>query len=180
MGETRADLIDQLLVMDAQDGSRRAMRLLVERWQGRLWRYARRLAGDEAAADVTQETWLAIIKGLRRLHDPVSFKAWAYRIATNKALDHRNARRPVALQVEQASGDATAHDVDRLTLGECFARLKAASRAVLALYYFEHLSVSEISGVLKVPAGTVKSRLYAAREELKRLWPGEPAKESEQ
>ena len=79
---------DQLLVMEAQDGDVRAMEALVRRWQKRLWQHALRLTDDrEAAWDVTQQTWLGIIKGLRRLNDPARFRAWAYRITTNQAMD---------------------------------------------------------------------------------------------
>ena len=69
-------IIDQILVMDAQDGDARAMEKLVARWQKRLWHYAYRLTGTtEGAWDVTQESWLGIIIGLRRLHDPANFRA---------------------------------------------------------------------------------------------------------
>ena len=81
-------LVDEILVMDCQSGSVKALEILVSRWQKRLWRYAYRLVGDtEAAWDITQDSWLGIIKGLRKLHDPANFKAWAYRITTNKSID---------------------------------------------------------------------------------------------
>jgi RNA polymerase sigma-70 factor (ECF subfamily) len=53
---------------------------------------------------------------------------------------------------------------------ELIQRLKDDSRAVLSLYYFEQLSIPEISDVLNIPQGTVKSRLFKARGELKQLW----------
>jgi len=65
---------DQLLVMDAQDGNTKAMEALVSRWQKKLWRHAFRLTADpQAAWDVTQQSWLGIIKGLRKLNDPANF-----------------------------------------------------------------------------------------------------------
>ncbi len=61
-------IIDQLLVMDAQDGDAQAMEKLVSRWQKRLWQHAFRLTSDSQAAwDVTQQSWLGIIKGLQKL-----------------------------------------------------------------------------------------------------------------
>jgi len=88
MAKECSDVEDQLLVMDAQDGDRGAMETLVSRWQKRLWRHAFRLTGDRQAAwDVTQQSWLGIIKGLSNFHDPANFGAWAFRIATNKAID---------------------------------------------------------------------------------------------
>ena len=88
MDSSVQQLVDEILVMDAQDGKARAMEMLVSRWQKRLWQYAYRLTGNaEGAWDVTQQSWLGIIKGLRKLHDPASFKAWAYRITTNKSIN---------------------------------------------------------------------------------------------
>ena len=83
-----AEIEDHLLVMDAQDGDRKALEQLVRRWKKRLWQHAYRLTADpQAAWDVTQQSWLGILKGLRKLHDPARFKAWAYRITTHKAID---------------------------------------------------------------------------------------------
>jgi RNA polymerase sigma factor (sigma-70 family) len=49
-------------------------------------------------------------------------------------------------------------------------RLKSDSRVILSLYYFEQLNIPEISIALNIPSGTVKSRMFTAREELKKLW----------
>jgi len=88
MKEERSSVEDQLLVMDAQDGDAQAMEKLVRRWQKRLWQHAYRLTSDSQAAwDITQQSWLGIIKGLRKLHDPAKFRSWAYRITTNKSID---------------------------------------------------------------------------------------------
>ena len=85
------EIEDQILVMDAQDGSVEAMEKLVGRWQERLWKYAYRLTADNQAAwDVTQQSWLGIVKGLRKLHDPAYFKPWAYKITTDKAINWIN------------------------------------------------------------------------------------------
>jgi RNA polymerase sigma-70 factor (ECF subfamily) len=68
-------LVDEILVMDCQSGSVKALDILVWRWQKRLWCYAYNLTGNsEAAWDITQESWLGIIKGLRKLHETVKNK----------------------------------------------------------------------------------------------------------
>lgn len=158
--------------MDCQDGSRKAMELLISRWQKRFWRYALRLTGNpEAAWDVTQESWLAIVRGISRLNDPARFGPWAYRIVTNKADDwiRKNVRRghlPVDFDREAPpSDDRQAGDLDTV-----LHRLSHRARSVLTLYYVEGFALSEIAGILHVPRGTVKSRLHAARSELKALW----------
>jgi RNA polymerase sigma factor (sigma-70 family) len=170
------ELIDQLLVMECQDGSAKALEALVSRWQKRLWRYAYRLTGNaEAAWEVTQESWLGVIRGLPRLNDPARFRPWVYRIVTHKARDwiarSAKARRR---QTEPVAEEPTPGPLpDQETADELqhiLARLPEAGRTVLTLYYLEGLAVAEIAKVLGIPAGTVKSRLHAARNELKALW----------
>jgi RNA polymerase sigma-70 factor, ECF subfamily len=171
MNKVITEIEDQLLVMDAQDGSAAAMEKLVRRWQERLWKYAFRLTADSQAAwDVTQQSWLGIIKGLKKLHDPANFKPWAYRITTNKAwnwIKQNRKEKYISLDdirdIEQKGQKDTG-------ITELIKRLEIKKQAVLNLYYFEQLTVSEISTALKIPKGTVKSRLANARKELKILW----------
>ena len=141
------------------------------RWQKRLWQHAYRLIGDtEAAWDVTQQTWLGIIRGLRKLRDPAYFRAWAYSITTNKAIDwikKSPAAKQVSIEDVQEPQQKQKQDAG---LKELLEKLEIRKRAVLSLYYFEQLSVPEVSAALGIPTGTVKSRLHNARRELKELW----------
>jgi RNA polymerase sigma-70 factor (ECF subfamily) len=164
-------LVDEILVLDAQSGSVRALEMLVSRWQKRLWQYAFNLTGDsEAAWDVTQESWLGIIRSLRRLNDPANFRAWAYKIVTNKASDWiKKKRRAKTASIEEWPDREQAAKKDT-GVRELLDKLDVGKQVVLSLYYFEQFSVSEISVALKIPKGTVKSRLHNARKELKELW----------
>ena len=166
---------NQLLVMDAQEGSRVALEELVRRWYTKLWQHARRLTSDRQAAwDITQRSWYDIIKGLRRLEDPARFAAWAYRITTHRAMDWlRTQRRQQHSPLPAVEPPCDCED-DSAEVREALLQLKESSRVVLTLYYWEQLSIAEISIVLEIPAGTVKSRLYKARQELKSLWDGTP------
>ena len=156
--------------MDCQSGNVKALEKLVSRWQKRLWRYAYNLTGDtEAAWDITQDSWLGIIKGLRKLHDPANFKAWAYRITTNKSVDWIRKRKAVThISIEEIE-DHQHKETEDIGVKELLGELDVRKRAVLGLYYFEQLSIPEISAALKIPKGTVKSRLHGARKELKEL-----------
>ena len=161
----------QLLVMAAQDGSREALEKLVVLWQKKLWHYVFRFTGDvHASWDITQQCWLEILKGLKKLRDPKNFKAWAYRIATNRTMNWLKRRKknryinPESIEVDSNKKD------DDLQVKELVRRLKSDSRVILSLHYFEQLSISEISIATNIPEGTVKSRLFTAREELKQLW----------
>lgn len=176
MGRIKEQLIDEILVMDCQSGRIKAMEMLVSRWQKRLWRYAYRLTGDsDAAWDVTQEGWLGIIRGIRRLDDPARFKAWAYRIITNKVNDWIRKSKAVSRRgadpinqgqavPEQARSDSASD------LHAIMHRLPAEHRMILSLYHLEGLGIAEVARVLQIPTGTVKSRLHKARRELKELW----------
>jgi RNA polymerase sigma-70 factor (ECF subfamily) len=176
MRDAAGQLVDELLVMEAQSGNRNAFEALVSRWQKRLWQYAHRLTGSsEGAWDVTQESWLGIVRGIRRLNDPARLRPWLYRIVTNKANDWiRTAAQIRALPTEVAPRRAPdgPSGVDVSTdLEGILRQLPVRSRVVLTLYYLEGLGLSEVARVLDVPAGTVKSRLYHARNEFKELWP---------
>jgi RNA polymerase sigma-70 factor (ECF subfamily) len=171
MNRLRLDIEDQLLVMDAQDGDAKAMESLVGRWQKRLWHHAYRLTGDEQGAwDITQQSWLGIIKSLRRLHDPASFGSWAYRITTNKSIDWiKKSRRASEISIDQIQ-ERGQEDKEETGIKELLQRIDMRKRVVLSLYYFEQLSVAQISTALRIPKGTVKSRLANARKELRELW----------
>ena len=164
-------LVDEILVMDCQRGSVKAMEMLVSRWQKRLWKYAYNMTGDtEAAWDITQESWLGIIKGLRKLQDPASFKAWAYRITTNKSIDWIKKNRTIKrIGLDETQNNQHKDEKDA-GIKELLEKLDIKKKAVLNLFYFEQLSVLEIGITLKIPKGTVKSRLHSSRKELKELY----------
>ena len=171
MHGTSEQLIDEILVMDCQSGRAKALELLVRRWQKRLWHHAYRLVGDsEAAWDVTQQSWVGIIKGLRKLRDPARFRAWAYRITTNQAVDWiKNDSSTQHFDIDEIP-DPPGGETKEFGLKELLERLDVKRRAVLSLYYLEELSVAEVGIALNIPEGTVKSRLASARKELKALW----------
>jgi RNA polymerase sigma-70 factor (ECF subfamily) len=164
-------VVDELLVMDAQDGDAGAMEKLVSRWQKRLWQHAFRLTDDaQAAWDVTQQSWLGIIKGLPKLDDPANFRAWAYRITTNKAIDWiKKSKKAKHVGLDEVQ-DKQQEDKKYSDIKELLGKLDLEKRTVLSLYYFEQLSISDISAALNIPKGTIKSRLHSARKELKALW----------
>ncbi len=171
MSRSVDQLVDEILVMDAQDGKARAMEMLVSRWQKRLWQHALRLTADEQAAwDVTQQSWLGIIKGLRKLREPESFRAWAYKITTNKSVDWIRKNKAVKQISIDEIHDHQQKEKKDTGIRELLQKLDVRKRAVISLYYFEQLTIPEVSAALKIPKGTVKSRLDKARKELKVLY----------
>ncbi|HVS15144.1 MAG TPA: RNA polymerase sigma factor [Thermoanaerobaculia bacterium] len=181
--KTSETVMDELLVLRAQEGDMRALSLLAGRWNDRFLAHAWRLTGDrDAGRDVVQEAWLAIVRRLPTLGDVSRFRAWAYRIVGNKSRDWIRGRRRRRAGVERLSREP----IDAVTDPEAaqsqepggepetgrlraeLRRLDAEHRVVLSLFYLEGLKVREIADALELPRGTVKSRLFYAREQLRR------------
>jgi RNA polymerase sigma-70 factor (ECF subfamily) len=169
--------LDEYLVSMSQAGSIEALDGLARRWTPRLLRYAARVLGDsgdaaDAARDVVQDTWVGVIRGLRGLRDPAQFPAWIYGIATRRCVDAIRAntrrRRNEAEAGEVASSGTGLTSEQQIDLADAIRGLPPIHRAVLHLFYREDLSVDEIASVLRIPVGTVKSRLHHARDALKR------------
>ena len=162
-----------LLVLQSQDGDAKAFADLVRHWQNPLWNHARRLTGDDGAADdVLQDTWAAVVKGLPRLEDVDAFPKWVFKITTYKCHDWvRKQQRHRWLKLEflrETSRKATIRWPDAADiLGVEIETLSVKHRTVVSLHYFEGFSINEIAQMLSVPAGTVKSRLGEARERIR-------------
>jgi RNA polymerase sigma-70 factor (ECF subfamily) len=169
-------VLDQYLVTLAQGGSRDAFERLARRWTPRLLRFAARTIGQsDAARDVIQEAWIGAIRGLNALEDSASFPAWMYGIVHRKCVDAlrvNERRRKLADRVRRemdAVGPGTTSALNKeLDLAPALASLSDEQRQVVGLFYGEDLSVAEIATVLSVPVGTVKSRLFHARELLRK------------
>lgn len=185
-GQVRNDkerLLDAYLAAAARTGDRQALGRLVERWQPKLLGHAYRLTGEaDLAADMAQEAWIEVMRGIARLDDTAAFPAWAMRIVTRRcarAIRSRQRRRAgnAAYAREPAPraespGRAEAR-ADLAPLHQAMARLPGDQRAALGLFYLEDMSVAEVAVALEVPVGTVKTRLMHARRKLRAQLEGE-------
>lgn len=180
MSRTHEDIQDELLVLQCQEGDAKALEAIIERWHPRLGRLAWRLTGErEAAQDIVQDAWLTIVRGIKRLDDPARFRSWAYRIVSNRCADwirrrvvQRKATNELKGAVSPTSQEATSINdaVDELALmRHALRELPDTQRAILSLHYLDEMSVAQIARVLSVPEGTVKSRLFHARNRLKQV-----------
>ncbi len=176
-GEALADelLADELLAVRCQLGEPAAFDALVDRWHEPLWRYVRRLSdGEEAAADVVQDVWLRVLRGMPQLRDPARLRAWLFGIARRAVLDRvrRRYAEPEPLSVDDvdlAAPDDRDDLAEELALmHEELARLPFTEREVLALFYLQELTLGQIAEIVGAPVGTVKSRLFRARRMLRR------------
>lgn len=168
-------LREQVLVLRYQAGDATALEELVERYHGPLLYFVRRMVGDSRSAeDVLQDTWVAVVRDLRKLRNPGAFSAWLYRIARNKVYERlRKTTRvlPLSEEVEKAGApeeteNFSADDADRVH--ECLERLRAKHREVLVLRFLEQMSYQDIAVVVGCTLGTVRSRIHYAKRALRR------------
>jgi len=174
MPRTADDIADELLVLSAQAGEPRALESLVGRWHRVFLSHAGALLNSHAdALDCVQDAWVGIVRGLSRLDDPARFRAWAYRIVTNKCADRINQRQRERRDLRNAESAARAmpepspgrDDTDPLR--RAIDELDFDRQVMLRLFYVDGLAVHEIASVLALPVGTVKSRLHHTRNALR-------------
>jgi RNA polymerase sigma-70 factor, ECF subfamily len=183
---------DARLVEAAQRGDRDAFGDLVARYQDRLFNTMLRIAGShEDAADAVQDAFVQAYLKLESFRGEAQFFTWLYRIAMNVALGRRRRRRPMGSleAAKNAAGeepmDAAAGPRDRLLAEERAAQVHTAladlgegQRKILVLREIEGCSYEVIADILELPVGTVRSRLFRARlqlrDKLRSMW-GEEA-----
>lgn len=167
-------IFDELLILKCHEGDYRAFALLIKRWNKKLIYFACKFTHDiETAQDVVQNAWIAIHKGLYKLQDPSKFSTWAFRITYNKSMDAlRSAKNKseVTLNEKMDVEDSIEEDDSWNTISDLLKKLPEQYKLILTLFYLEQQSVKQIASVLKLPEGTVKSRIFYARELLKRKY----------
>ena len=174
---------DQLLVERVKRGEKRAFDALVVKYQSRIVNLVSRFVRNPAdALDVTQEAFLKAYRALPNFRGDSAFYTWLYRIAVNTAKNYLavQSRRPAegdagTGDIEQNEGDAalTEHDTPehllltdeiRATVVAAIEGLPEDLRTAIMLRELEGLSYEEIAVVMECPIGTVRSRIFRARE----------------
>jgi RNA polymerase sigma-70 factor (ECF subfamily) len=170
----------EILVLRCQRGEREAFEELVRAWERRLFFYIRRLVADEADAwQVLQEVWLQVLRGISALRDPRRLPVWLYALTRNTIMSHHRERyaRKGALDAagppssSADDGHATLDDAESVHFG--LSRISEVDREVLTLFFLRDLSIDEVAEVLRIPPGTVKSRIFKAKKSLREALRGE-------
>lgn len=174
---------DQVLVERVKQGDKRAFDLLVLKYQHKIVNLVMRYVRDPSEAqDVTQEAFLKAYRAIPRFRGDSAFYTWLYRIAINTAKNHlvSMSRRPIEYNLdlqdsEQNSISNKLRDDDspeglllrdelRQTMEDCVAALPEELRLAITLREAEGLSYEEIAQTMDCPVGTVRSRIFRARE----------------
>lgn len=175
---------DTELVQTALAGREAGFEELVRRYQRPIAAYVYRMVGDyDVALDLTQEVFIKVYGSLSRYRAEFKFSTWIYRIAHNAAIDHlrRGAARETAIASDE-DRPALALESRRLTPEQESERnercseieivvqmLTPAYRELIVLRHSNDLSYEEIAEVTGLPLGTVKNRLFRAREAMREL-----------
>jgi len=166
---------DAALVNDCKRGDRQAMSQLVSQYQQPVFNAAYRILGNlDDAADATQTVFLKVFEHLSEYDQKHKFFSWVYRIAINESLNQIKKRRlQEPLDDGQASpwqGPAEQLDSKKLSerIQDALMSLSDDYRTVVVLKHISGCSYQQIGEILQIPEKTVKSRLYSARQLLKK------------
>jgi RNA polymerase sigma-70 factor, ECF subfamily len=176
--------IDQQLVERAQRGDKRAFELLVEKYQRKLGRLLARFIRDPAEVeDVTQEAFIKAYRALPAFRGDSAFYTWLYRIGINTAKNYLMAlgrRAPTTTEVEAEDAEGF-EDGEQLrdintpesmllskeiaeTVNATIEQLPEELRTAIQLREIEGMSYEDIARIMDCPIGTVRSRIFRARE----------------
>jgi len=195
MKETKAESTDHQLVARVQKGDKRAFDLLVLKYQFRLQAIVSRFIRDtDEVADVTQEAFIKAYRALPKFRGDSQFYTWLYRIAINTAKNYlvSKNRRPANTDIDIEDADQFA-DNDKLVdetspensmmkeelaqvIKDSLNQLTEDLRTALTLREFEGMSYEEIAAIMDCPVGTVRSRIFRAREFIDERVLGEASK----
>lgn len=165
----------ELLVLRCQQGRKDALEELIKTWEKRLYYFIRRLLNNEQEAwQVLQETWISVLRSIPRLREPRKLPVWLYSTARKRTLHHirtKYAEKSLLKKVENSmpvgewEPNPVFEDAEQVHYG--LDKISLQHREVLTLFFLRELSVDDISEVLNVPIGTVKSRLFYAKQALR-------------
>ncbi len=180
-------LTDGELIEGAVAGQVEGFEELVRRYQRPITSYVYRMLGDyESSLDVTQEVFIKVYNSLHKYSFDYKFSTWIYRIAHNASVDHmrRNSVTPQSIEVENADGSfqiqleshAASPEQERersewrTEIDSVIRCLPTVYRDLILLRHSRDLSYDEIAEVTGLPLGTVKNRLFRAREMMRELF----------
>jgi RNA polymerase sigma-70 factor, ECF subfamily len=160
---------DEALMLEFQGGSREAFEQLFARYRGPLYGYfRRRLNGDRRAEDLTQDTFLAVIRAAAHYEARALVRTYLFAIAMNLVAAERRKRFRDSPQGQPSPEPATTGGPDSaMWVRQALEKLDESEREILMLREYEQLSYAEIAELLKVPVNTVRSRLFRARMAMK-------------
>ncbi len=172
-----SNLSDEEVIAIVRSQDKEAYAEIIRRYQAKLIRYAHYILGDEQmGADAVQEGFIKAYINLQGFDTKKKFSSWIYRIVHNEAmnvLSKHKKQRPMDNQVELASGVNLEDEFIKNELvnhaHQCLEQMPIIYKEPLSLFYLEEKSYEEISDILRIPIGTVGTRINRARGIMKKL-----------
>ncbi|HKI97530.1 MAG TPA: sigma-70 family RNA polymerase sigma factor [bacterium] len=181
-------LDDDILIKAHLKGDPVAFEVLFKKYRDQVARLVYSIAKDDSLVDdIVQEVFLLVYRHLAKFRQNAAFKTWVYRITVNEALrqlgrmrrwqplpegDFEPSRLPSTMVVFENGESPERVLIDgeqKRLVHQALDEMKPHHRMILVLYYLEDLSVQEIAEVLEIPEGSVKSRLFYARDSLRKV-----------
>lgn len=162
------------IIAQIKNGDKEAFADLIEEYKLPIYKTAKAILKDEDdVCDALQDTALSIYRNIKNLKDEKHFKTWVIRITINKCYDIIAKRKlndektsKIELNTTQIHDGFDNKLIEKTDLEEALNLLDQELKVATVLYYYNDLSISEISDILNIPKGTVKSRVHRAREKL--------------
>ncbi len=185
--KSAAALTDIELIASAMRGREAGFEELVRRYQRPITNYVFRMLNDyDSSLDVTQEVFIKVYNSLSKYSSEYKFSTWLYRIAHNAAIDHIRRKSPNQQSLEAEKGDGSyqlqlecpnptpeqerERSEWRTEIAAVVKCLPAAYRELILLRHSQDLSYDEIAEITNLPLGTVKNRLFRAREMMREIF----------
>ncbi|MBV9973659.1 MAG: sigma-70 family RNA polymerase sigma factor [Candidatus Eremiobacteraeota bacterium] len=168
---------DHRLVLEALRGDSDAFAALVQRYDRAVYHLAyRTMRDEEEAKDVAQEAFFKAYRSLRTFKPGAKFSTWIFAITYHACCDRLNRRRrfsneelPERADPSRGPADAVIAGDEARRLREAILKLPEKYRTVVTLYHLQGKQYDEIATVLGIPVGTVKTHLFRAKEQLRRM-----------
>lgn len=169
------ELSDSILVEQYQSGNNKALAILVERWHKKFCNQAYWYTKNaDLSKDIAQESWTVIIHKINDLRESDKFGSWGLSIVNRKAIDSLRKQNKyiklrsfdeINLVEKEESKDSNLKEIILVAIKN----LPEEQQLVLQLFYVEAYKIYQIAELLNIANGTVKSRLFTAREKLKSI-----------
>jgi len=170
---------DQVYINKILNGDTNAFTVLVDRYKDLVFTLALRMVKNrEEAEEVSQDTFIKVYNSLNRFKGDSKFSTWIYRVAYNTCLDRlkKNKRQEYTVAIDEYTEhqvktlenalDALEEQEKQLAIKKCLEMLPSEDSFILTLYYFEELSLDEISKITGLKPNNVKVKLFRSRKKL--------------
>lgn len=158
------------LVKKATKGNKDAFVELMKIYERDMYNLTRYMLGNnEATYDVVQDTILTVYEKISTLKNPSSFKSWLLKIVVNKSKSELSKQNKIIYLENNIEVPIIDKELEKIELMSLVSDLPDDFKSVIILFYFNDLSYKEISEILDIPEGTVKSRLFRGKEILHKI-----------